>query len=89
MKKCKICEQVKPTNEFYTVNGKVKNQCKDCNMEIQRNWYGENKELIQLRRNSRYLAKRINVMIEKAAKLGYRTEFDIKNGFEIKLEKVW
>lgn len=89
MKKCKICQQVKPTSEFYTVNGSLRNKCKSCYMEIQRDWYGENKELIQLRRNTRYLAKRINVMIETAAKLGYRTEFDIKNGFEIKLEKVW
>lgn len=88
MKKCKICQQVKPESEFYSVNGKVTAKCKDCTTALQRDWYGENKELIQLRRNTRYLAKRVNVMIETAAKLGYRIEFDIKNGFEIKLEKV-
>lgn len=88
MKKCKICQQVKPISEFYTVNGKVRNKCKSCYMEIQRDWYGENKAEIQLRRNSRYLAKRINVLIETAAELGYRVEFDVKAGFEIKLEKV-
>jgi len=45
-KKCTVCQEIRPTEEFYLHKrkGTVRSACKECTKELKRQYYEENKE---------------------------------------------
>lgn len=88
MKKCTLCQKVKPDNEFQIHSGgNLGPRCKVCVAEQQRKWYESNKAQIQLRRNTTRISRRVNELLAEAKELGIEAHLEYEGEFKIVLEK--
>lgn len=89
MKKCSQCQRVKPLNEFAKKDkGKIGAICKSCAAEKMKQWYGENKDVIALRRSIKTYNRTLNVLRRKAKDAGFELRITFDGKFVVSLEEI-
>lgn len=89
MKKCSVCQQVKPLVEFSKKDhGKYSSTCKKCAAKRQRLWYEGNKQEISIKRSVNSLNRTLNVLRRKATQAGFKLKIEFTDQFVATLEKL-
>lgn len=89
MKKCSQCQRVKHLDEFAKKDkGKIGAICKACAAEKMKQWYGENKEEIALRRSIKTYNRTLNILRRKAKDAGFELRITFNGQFVVSLENA-